>query len=300
MSRQRRAVGADVGTRVDRRLLDSDDGIGQQGSPLDASSFPRLPAAEDLEGDEPRAGAGAGRDRPDGGNVLAGSEWIVSSDEAVPAKPARALPRPAPQCAARGFLVAAAPPVSGLAYARGGNSRRPNPHHDRRGPRQREAEDRSAEDPRTGRARVWTPQWPPRPDEEAGALHGETRSDDYFWLRDRNDPLCSGAVSLGRVVSTMDATGQSPMALRLAGGSGSQAVDLDSAVDVDDAGSVLAGREVAGLLRGPWAGALRTVADEEARVEDLEEEGGESQVKVARGENPPRRCRSRRPGHAGS
>jgi hypothetical protein len=64
-------------------------------------------------------------------------------------------------------------------------------------------------------------------------------------------------------------------------------VDLDAPGDVDDAGPVFAGGEVAGLLGGSGTGAVGAVADEEARVDDLEEEGGEGQVKLVRGESPP-------------
>jgi hypothetical protein len=58
-------------------------------------------------------------------------------------------------------------------------------------------------------------------------------------------------------------------------------------VDAYDAGSVFAGGEVAGLLRCSWAGPSGTVADERARVEDLEEEGGQGEVKLVRGKSPP-------------
>ena len=72
------------------------------------------------------------------------------------------------------------------------------------------------------------------------------------------------------------------MALRLAC-SGSEAVDLEAAGDPDDAGLIFAGGEVAGLLGGSWAIArLGRVADEEGRVEDLEQEGGDGQVKILR------------------
>jgi hypothetical protein len=76
------------------------------------------------------------------------------------------------------------------------------------------------------------------------------------------------------------------MALRLAW-SGSEAVDLEASGDADDAGLIFAGGEVAGLLGGAWAGPVGTVADEEGRVEDLEQEGGDGQVKILRGESPP-------------
>ena len=55
----------------------------------------------------------------------------------------------------------------------------------------------------------------------------------------------------------------------------------------NDAGLIFAGGEVAGLLGGSWTGPVGAVADEEGRVEDLEQEGGEGQVKILRGENPP-------------
>jgi hypothetical protein len=64
-------------------------------------------------------------------------------------------------------------------------------------------------------------------------------------------------------------------------------VDLEAAADADDAGLIFAGGEVAGLLRGPWTGPAGSVADEESRVEDLEQEGGQGQVKFMRGESPP-------------
>jgi hypothetical protein len=77
------------------------------------------------------------------------------------------------------------------------------------------------------------------------------------------------------------------MALRLAPWSGSEAVDLEASGDTDDAGLIFAGREVAGLLGGSGARPVGAVADEESRVEDLEEEGGQGQVKIVRGESPP-------------
>jgi hypothetical protein len=79
----------------------------------------------------------------------------------------------------------------------------------------------------------------------------------------------------------------SPMSLRLAWRSRSEAVDLEASGDADDAGSIFAGGEVAGLLGGPWAGPVGAVADEEARVEDLEQERGQGQVKILRGKSPP-------------
>lgn len=69
---------------------------------------------------------------------------------------------------------------------------------------------------------------------------------------------------------------------------GAEQVELDCAGDFGDAGLTwLAGGEVAGLLGGSWAGPVGPVADEEGRVEDLEQEGGDGQVKILRGESPP-------------
>jgi hypothetical protein len=50
---------------------------------------------------------------------------------------------------------------------------------------------------------------------------------------------------------------------------------------------IFSGGKVAGLLGGAWAGPVGAVADEEAWVEDLEQEGGDGQVKILRGESPP-------------
>ena len=63
-------------------------------------------------------------------------------------------------------------------------------------------------------------------------------------------------------------------------------MDLEASGDADDAGLIFAGREVAGLLGGSWAGPVGPVADEEGRVEDLEQEGGDGQVKILRGGKP--------------
>jgi len=66
-----------------------------------------------------------------------------------------------------------------------------------------------------------------------------------------------------------------------------EAMDLDAAGDGDDAGLVLAGGEVTSLLGGPGAAAVGATADEEPRVEDLDQDGGQRQIKTVRGENPP-------------
>ena len=66
-----------------------------------------------------------------------------------------------------------------------------------------------------------------------------------------------------------------------------EAVELDSSGDVGHAGLVFAGGEVTSLLGGPGAGPVGAVADEEPRVQDLEQEGGQGQVKLVRGGNPP-------------
>jgi len=80
---------------------------------------------------------------------------------------------------------------------------------------------------------------------------------------------------------------QTPMSLHLAWGSGSEAVDLETSGDADDAGLIFAGREVTGLLGGAGAGPVGPVADEESGVEDLEQERGQGQVKILRGKSPP-------------
>ena len=64
-------------------------------------------------------------------------------------------------------------------------------------------------------------------------------------------------------------------------------MDLEASGDPDDAGLIFAGGEAAGLLGGAWAGPVGAVADEEVRVEDLEQERGQGQVKILRGESPP-------------
>ena len=77
------------------------------------------------------------------------------------------------------------------------------------------------------------------------------------------------------------------MSLRLAWGSGSEAVDLEASGDADDAGLIFPGGEVAGLLGGAGAGPVGAVADEESGVEDLEQERGQGQVKILGGKSPP-------------
>jgi outer membrane lipoprotein SlyB len=63
---------------------------------------------------------------------------------------------------------------------------------------------------------------------------------------------------------------------------------LDSSGDVDDAGfGGFAGAEVTGLEGGAWAGSVGAVADPERGGEDLQQEGGQRQVKLVRGGNPP-------------
>src|SRR3954453_5152206 len=96
------------------------------------------------------------------------------------------------------------------------------------------------------------------------------------------------------------ALGLFPMSLRLAWGSGSEAVDLEASGDADDAGLIFAGGEVAGLFGGAGAGLVGGVADEESGVEDLEQERGQGQVKILRGKSTLGSSRSRRPARAGS
>jgi hypothetical protein len=50
---------------------------------------------------------------------------------------------------------------------------------------------------------------------------------------------------------------------------------------------IFAGGEFTGLLGDAWAGPVGAVAHDEVRVEDLEQEGGDGQVKIQRGESPP-------------
>jgi hypothetical protein len=77
-------------------------------------------------------------------------------------------------------------------------------------------------------------------------------------------------------------------------------VELDFPGDVGDAGLAgLAGGEVAGFLGLPRAGPVGPVADEESGHEDLQQERGESEIGLVRGEKP-RRYPLRRPGRAGS
>jgi hypothetical protein len=65
---------------------------------------------------------------------------------------------------------------------------------------------------------------------------------------------------------------------------GIEQAELDPAGNSGDAGLTgLAGREVAGLLGLPRAGAVRAVAGKEARQENLQQEGGEGEVCLVRG-----------------
>ena len=67
-----------------------------------------------------------------------------------------------------------------------------------------------------------------------------------------------------------------------------EAVKFDSAGDVGHTWLVvLAPGEVAGLFRLAGAGPAGAVADQESWVEDLQQEGGQGQVKLVRGEKPP-------------
>ena len=65
-------------------------------------------------------------------------------------------------------------------------------------------------------------------------------------------------------------------------------MEFDSAGDVGHAWLVVpAPGEVAGLFRLAGTGPAGAVADEEPRVEDLQQEGGQGQVKLVRGGKPP-------------
>ena len=63
-------------------------------------------------------------------------------------------------------------------------------------------------------------------------------------------------------------------------------MELDPAGDVDDAGLAgFPGGKVGGLLGFPGAGPVRAVASEEARHEDLQQERGQGEVGLVRGES---------------
>jgi hypothetical protein len=79
-----------------------------------------------------------------------------------------------------------------------------------------------------------------------------------------------------------------PMALPLGTSQVFEAVEFDSAGDVGHGWLVVpAPGEVAGLLRLAGAGPARAVTDVEPRVEDLQQERGQRQVKLVRGGKPP-------------
>jgi hypothetical protein len=78
------------------------------------------------------------------------------------------------------------------------------------------------------------------------------------------------------------------MALPLGTSQAFEAVEFDSAGDVGHAWLViLAPGEVAGLFRLAGADPAGAAADEEPRVEDLQQEGGQGKVKLVRGGKPP-------------
>jgi len=67
-----------------------------------------------------------------------------------------------------------------------------------------------------------------------------------------------------------------------------EAVEFDSAGDVGHTWLVVPPPgEIAGLFRLAGAGPAGTVTDGELRVEDLQQEGGQGQVKLVRGGKPP-------------
>jgi hypothetical protein len=87
---------------------------------------------------------------------------------------------------------------------------------------------------------------------------------------------------------TLARAGPGPMALPLGTSQVFEAVEFDPAGDVGHAWLVvLAPGEVAGLLRLAGAGPAGAVADVEAGVEDLQQEGGQGQVQLVRGGKPP-------------
>jgi hypothetical protein len=65
-------------------------------------------------------------------------------------------------------------------------------------------------------------------------------------------------------------------------------MEFDSSGDVAHAGFAgLAGGKVAGFLGFAGAGAVGPVSDEGGWLKDLQQESGQGQVKLVRGENPP-------------
>ncbi len=104
----------------------------------------------------------------------------------------------------------------------------------------------------------------------------------------------------GDVGTLVRRLGPLPNGLALSDHVRAEQVKLDFPGDVGDAGLAgLAGGEVAGFLGLAGAGPVRAVPDEGGGGEDLQQERGEREIGVLRGKKP-RRCRSRRPGHAGS
>src|SRR5260370_41393147 len=91
-----------------------------------------------------------------------------------------------------------------------------------------------------------------------------------------------------------------PNGLALSNHVRAEQVKLDFPGDAGDAWLAgFAGGEVTGFLGLAGTGPVRAVADEGAGGEDLQQERGEREIGLLRGKKP-RRCPSRRPGHAGS
>ena len=78
------------------------------------------------------------------------------------------------------------------------------------------------------------------------------------------------------------------MALPLGSSQGFEAVELDSAGDACHTGLAgLAGGEIARLLAPAGTGPAGAVTDEKPRVEDLQQERSQGQIKLVRGGKPP-------------
>jgi len=113
-------------------------------------------------------------------------------------------------------------------------------------------------------------------------------------------PRRPGRQSRNSTAASWHASGPGPNGLALSDHVRAEQVELDFPDDVGDARLTgLAGREVAGFLGLAGTGPVRAVAGEGSGGKDLEQERGDGQVALVRGEKA-RRCLSRRPGHAGS
>src|SRR6266496_6867740 len=112
----------------------------------------------------------------------------------------------------------------------------------------------------------------------------------------RNTPRAAGGLLRRRVYPTRMAA-PAVNGLALSDYMRAEQVELDFPGDVGDARLAgLAGGEVTGFLGLAGAGPVRAVPGEGGGGEDLEQERGEREISLLRGEKP-RRYPSRRPGH---